>query len=209
MQLIIYFDEKPVYLCDQLTAEIEDRLHHPDTVFIDELSTAAINSLLHEIKKTDFHAGVILHPDINKLKKDFFHHFTAIEAAGGIVQNAEKQLLFIYRLGKWDLPKGKMEAGESTEEAAKREIEEETGIKNLENRKKVGETYHTYNAYGKHYIKTTHWFYFFAAESQKLVPQLEEDITSIKWFSTKEIKTPMESTYASIRQIVRCFFDTP
>ena len=54
MQLVIYFDEKPVYLCDQLTAEIQERLHHPDTVFIDELSTPAINSLLHEIKKRPF-----------------------------------------------------------------------------------------------------------------------------------------------------------
>ncbi|MCP9753403.1 NUDIX hydrolase [Ferruginibacter sp. HRS2-29] len=209
MQLKIYFDEKPVYLCDELSEELKEILHHPDAVFIDEFSTPAINSLLHEIKKEDFHAGVILSDDLEKLRKSFFKHFTTIEAAGGIVQNDKKELLFIYRLDKWDLPKGKVEENEEIEVAAAREIEEETGLKDIILKKKIGETYHTYNAYGKHYLKTTHWFYFTSDSHQKLQPQLEENITLIKWIKTKDIKTPMETTYASIKDIMHCFFDAP
>lgn len=209
MQLKIYFDEKPVYLCDELTPELNEILHHPDAVFIDELSTPAINSLLHEIKKDDFHAGVILDEDFEKLRKDFFRHFTAIEAAGGIVQNDKKELLFIYRLEKWDLPKGKVEKNEAIEVAAAREIEEETGLKEIVLKKKIGETYHTYNAYGKHYLKTTHWFYFTGDSQQQLQPQVEENITLIKWIKTKDIKTPMQNTYGSIKDIMHRFFDQP
>ncbi len=209
MQLKIYFDEKPVFLCDELTAELNELLHHPDAVFIDELSTPAINSLLHEIKKENFHAGVVFDKDFKKLKKMFFKHFTSIEAAGGIVQNHKKELLFIFRLDKWDLPKGKIEKKESPEAAATREIEEETGVRNLFLKKKVGETYHTYNAYGKHYLKTTHWFYFTCETDQKLVPQLEENITSLQWFKTKDIRTPMALTYGSIKEIMHKFFDEP
>ena len=209
MQIKIYFDEKPLFLCDELTPELKEILHHPDAVFIDELSTPAINSLLHEIKKDDFHAGVIIDKDLEKLKKSFFKHFTPIEAAGGVVQNSKKEVMFIYRLEKWDLPKGKIEKGETPEVAAHREIEEETGVKYLTMKKKIGETYHTYNAFGKHFIKTTHWFYFTIDDVQELKPQLEENITLIKWFKTKDIKTPMDDTYGSIRQVMSSFFDTP
>jgi ADP-ribose pyrophosphatase YjhB (NUDIX family) len=207
MHIVIYFDDKPVFLCDELTEEINEILHHPDAVFIDEFSSNAIKSLLHEIVKPEFHAGVILHNDFKALKKAFFHHFTPIEAAGGIVQNSNKDVLFIERLGKWDLPKGKIEKGEKEDEAAIREIEEETGLKQLTLKKKIGETYHTYNAFGKHFIKTTHWYYLICTTEQSLVPQTEEDITAIKWVATKDIKQPMSNTYASIKDIVGRFFD--
>ncbi len=72
MQLVIYFNEKPVYLCDNITDELHELMHHPDVVFIDELSTPAINSLLHEIKKDAFHAGILWNKDLEKLKKSFF-----------------------------------------------------------------------------------------------------------------------------------------
>ena len=76
--ITIYFGDKPVYLCDKLTKQIDEVRHHPDAVFIDELSSSAIKSLLHEIEKPAFHAGIILHTDFNKLKKDFFKHFKLI-----------------------------------------------------------------------------------------------------------------------------------
>lgn len=209
MQIKIYFGEKAVYLCDEITDELHELLHHPDAVFIDELSTPAINSLLHEIKKENFHAGVIWNVDFDKLKKSFFKHFTFIEAAGGVVQNEQKDVLFIMRLGKWDLPKGKMEKNEEPDACAKREIEEETGLKNLKLKKKICDTFHTYEAYGKHYLKQTHWFYLTCKGKQELVPQTEEDITEIRWFKTKEIKTPVANTYEAIKDVLRNFFNTP
>lgn len=209
MHIKIYFDDKPVYLCDEIDQQLNEILHHPDAVFIDELSNAAIKSLLHEIIKPEFHAGVVWDKDLVKLKKAFFKHFTAIEAAGGIVQNEKKQLLFIYRLGKWDLPKGKMEKAEKPDECALREVEEETGVTKLKLKNKVGETYHTYSAFGKHFIKTTHWYFMTCSSKQVLTPQTEEDITEIKWINTKDIEEPMSNTYASIKDILTTFFDEP
>ena len=209
MHIKIYFDDKPVYLCDEIDKELNEILHHPDAVFIDEISNAALKSLLHEIVKPEFHAGVVWNNDLEKLKKAFFKNFTQIEAAGGIVQNEKKELLFIFRLDKWDLPKGKMEKGEDAETCAVREVEEETGVTKLKLKKKAGETYHTYNAFGKHFLKTTHWFYITCSSKQKLVPQTEEHIDLIKWVKTTDIKEPLKNTYASIKDILSIFFDTP
>jgi 8-oxo-dGTP pyrophosphatase MutT (NUDIX family) len=209
MHIKVYFGDKPVFLCDEISEELKELLHHPDAVFIDEVTSPAINSLLHEIKKEEFHAGVMLDPDLPKLKKQFFKHFTLIEAAGGIVQNNKKELLFIYGLDKWDLPKGKMEKGELPDECALREVEEETGVTQLTLKKKIGETYHTYDAFGKHFLKTTHWYYMTCPAGQKLIPQTEEDITAIKWVHTKNIKEPVANTYPSIKDILSNFFDEP
>ena len=195
MQLTIYFGDKPVYLCDEMSEKLNELLHHPDVVSIDELSSHAINAMLHEIKKPDFHAGIIFSEDFEKLQHTFFKHFSVVEAAGGIIQNEHKDVLFIFRRGKWDLPKGK--------------IEEETGVKNLTLKKEWGKTYHTYNEFGKDILKISHWFYFTCENNQELVPQTTEDITEIKWFKTKDIKIPVANTYATIKNILSDFFDTP
>lgn len=209
MKLKIYFDEKPVYLCDEFDEEITELSHHPDVVLMEELSANAINSLLHEIKKEDFHAAIYRHENFDKLKKEFTKHFTFIRAAGGIVQNEKKELLFIFRKGKWDLPKGKMNTKESAELCAKREITEETGVDNLTMKNKVGETFHSYSEYGKRFLKQTNWFYIICKGKQNLKAQTEEDITEVKWIATKDIKQPMENTYATIKDILKIFFDTP
>ena len=202
MFIKVYFGEKPVYLCDKIDAELQEILHHPDAILIDEISSAAINSLLHEIVKEEFHAGVLLHEDLDKLKKKFIKHFQLIEAAGGIVVNEKNQLLFIYRLDKWDLPKGKIEKGEGIETAALREIEEETGLTHLTIKNKIGETYHTYNAFGKHFFKITHWFNVSCSSNQTLVPQTEENIDEIKWFAKKDLAIPLSNTYPSVKDIL-------
>lgn len=209
MRLKIYVGDEPIYLCDEFDDELTELSHHPDVMYIDELSTPAINTLLHEIHKEDFHAAIIKHRDFEKLKKEFFKHFTFLHAAGGIVQNAKKELLFIYRKGKWDLPKGKLDDGESPEACAEREVMEETGVKGLNLVNKIGETYHIYDEFGKHYLKQSDWFYFTCKDKQHLKPQLNEDITEVKWIATKDIKKPIDKTYSTIKDILRIFFDTP
>ena len=209
MHINIYFGDKPVILCNEIDKEIHEILHHPDAVFVDEISSRAIKSMLHEIKKEAFHAGVLWHTDLDKLKKTFFKHFKVIEAAGGIVQNDKKEILFINRLGKWDLPKGKIEKGEKEEACAVREVTEETGVTNLHLKKKVGETYHVYDEFGKHFLKISHWYHMTCAAKQELQPQTEEHITEIKWVKTMDIREPLKNTYPSIKDILAKFFDTP
>src|SRR4051812_48020306 len=98
---------------------------------MDDFSPPAINTIIHEMQAEKVHAGVFLHADLEALKKAIWKKFTIIRAAGGLVVNDGGEMLFIFRRGKWDLPKGKLEEGEDLEECAVREVEEETGLKNV------------------------------------------------------------------------------
>ena len=204
MFIKIYFEDKPVYLCDKIDKIINEYMHHPDTVFIDEVSTAAIKSLLHEIVKPQFHAGILINKDLQKLKKSFYRHFDVIHAAGGLVTNEKKEILLIFRRGKWDLPKGKLDKGETLEQCAVREVTEETGLKNIILQEKISPTYHTYNQFGKHILKESHWYKMQCSNSsQKLIPQVEEDITEIKWINKNDLKTYTPNTYQTIIEVLK------
>ena len=201
--LIIYFDEKPVYLCDKIDPEIEEIKHHPDAIYIDELSAPAINSLLREIDKKQFHAGIIFNENLNKLKKDFFKHFKIIKAAGGLVENNKGEVLLIFRREKWDLPKGKLDDDETLEECAVREVQEETGIKNLEIKESINITYHTYKQFGKHILKESHWYKMSAGSDEQLIPQTEEDITEIRWVKTTGLKKYFNNSFPTIITVLK------
>ncbi|MEP6584142.1 MAG: NUDIX hydrolase [Ginsengibacter sp.] len=200
--ITIYFDDKPVYLCDELNLEIEEVRHHPDAIFIDELSTSAINSLLHEIKKPAFHAGIIMHKDLIKLKKKFFKHFKVVQTGGGVVRNIDEEILLIFRRGKWDLPKGKIDPGETLEECAIREVREETGIQGLKILSKISITYHTYIEFGKHILKESHWYLMNSFQQEELIPQVEEDITQIRWVDKDDFKKYLDNTFPTIKSVL-------
>lgn len=202
MFIKIYFEDKPVFLCDKIDKTIDEYMHHPDAVFIDEISTPAINSLLHEIVKPEFHAGILLDKDLAKLKKSFFKHFDVITAAGGAVKNEKEELLLIFRRGKWDLPKGKLDDGETLKECAVREVQEETGLKNISLQEKLITTYHTYNQFGKHILKESHWYKMKAAFDQKLIPQTEEDITEVKWVGLNDLEKYKSKSYPNIVEVL-------
>ncbi len=202
MFIKIYFEDKPVFLCDTIDKIIDEYMHHPDAVFIDEISTAAINSLLHEIVKPQFHAGILFYKNLSKLKKVFYKHFTIVSAAGGLVINAKQDILMIFRRGIWDLPKGKLDKGETLEQCAVREVEEETGLTGIELREHIVTTYHTYTEFGKHILKESHWYKMLCATEQKLVPQTEEDITDIKWVNQSDLKKYTSNTYQAILEVL-------
>lgn len=125
-----------------------------------------------------------------------------IEAAGGLVRNSKGETLFIFRNGKWDLPKGKIETGEDTREAAMREVEEECGIGGLKIIRPLSETYHTYELKGRQVLKRTSWFEMHSND-QKMKPQLEEGITEVKWIPEKETSGVLSNTYPSIIEVIQ------
>jgi len=202
MFIKIYFGDKPVFLCDKIDKAINEYMHHPDAVFIDEISSPAIKSLLHEIAKPEFHVGILLDKDFDKLKKSFFKHFRIITAAGGLVINSNEEILMIFRRGKWDLPKGKLDAGETLEECAVREVKEETGLQNIKQGKKITVTYHTYDEFGKHILKESHWYKMKCIGEQNPTPQIEEDITDIKWIGLSDLKKYTSNTYCTIKEVL-------
>jgi ADP-ribose pyrophosphatase YjhB (NUDIX family) len=132
--------------------------------------------------------------------------FNFIKAAGGIVEHNRKHL-FIKRLDKWDLPKGKIDAREKTKKAALREIEEECNVKNHTISYKICNTYHTYPLKGKYVLKKTSWYHFTVLDltNQELKPQTEEDITELRWFSWTELDEVRSNTYQSILDVLEEF----
>lgn len=148
---------------------------------------------------------VIIHAqDLDELFHKFSKHYTIIEAAGGLVKNEYNEFLFIFRRGHWDLPKGKFEKNETSEQAAIREVIEETSIKSVDIDEKIGVTYHTFvNKSKKKILKKSHWF-LMQGLHQKLKPQEEEDITIAKWLSLSEFKQ-LDPVYKNIKHIVKVY----
>jgi 8-oxo-dGTP pyrophosphatase MutT (NUDIX family) len=148
--------------------------------------------------------------NIDEIWAKFQSLFRIIEAAGGIVNNPDGDVLFIKRLGKWDLPKGKMEKGESREESAVREIEEETGLRDVEMVRFINTTYHIYvERNGDKVLKCTHWFEMNFDGEDTSKPQIEEGITEVAWKNTAQIENEVfPSTFKNIKLIVKEFWDT-
>ena len=128
--------------------------------------------------------------------------FKVIKAAGGLVKNGSGDYLFIFRLGKWDLPKGKVDPGESMKEAAVREVAEECGVKVDYLGQKLVTSYHTYQLKGEVVLKKTNWYEMGVNKVPKLKPQLEEDITEAVWLSKTEFAKVRKNTYPSIAEVL-------
>lgn len=159
-----------------------------------------VNSLLSHPTKVP---PIVLHcEDAERGFEDFKTQFIYLEAAGGLVQHPQKGFLGIFRLGKWDLPKGKIESGENPQEAALREVEEECGIKPEGIVQKIADTYHIYMMNGKHHLKRTHWFLMHYSGSAELVPQTDEDIAECRWVTDIEKNKFLQNTYPAIAEIL-------
>jgi 8-oxo-dGTP pyrophosphatase MutT (NUDIX family) len=202
MHIKLYFNDKPLFLADAVTPEIEPLVHHDDAVYMDEFSSPGIKTMIHEMKLEKVHAGVFVHNDLEELRKAFFKKFQIIQAAGGLVTNESGNLLFIFRRGKWDLPKGKLDKRESAESAAVREVEEETGLHDVSLKQPLLHTYHTYDESGHHILKETAWFLMTVTGEQKLAPQTEEQITAIEWADPKNLKKYLSNTYHAIEDVL-------
>lgn len=202
MVIKIYFDDKPLFLCDQVDETVEPYVHHDDAVFIDELDTHTVKTMLHEMDQPKVHAGVFLHPDLDVLKKAFFKKFVLVKAAGGLVTNEKNEWLLIFRRGKWDLPKGKLDAGEKLSECALREVTEETGLQQIKLQKQLTTTWHTYHEGTRFILKESHWFRMKVKGDQHLVPQTEEDISEIRWVKPSGLEEYLPHCYASVRDVL-------
>jgi len=130
-----------------------------------------------------------------------------ILAAGGVVENEKGELLLIYRKKHWDLPKGKMDEDETVEECAVREVEEETGLENVQIGALIDTTVHHYEENGEQITKKTAWYRMKASSADKLVPQTEEQIEDIKWVKNTELQPYLQNTYPNIIQVLNKAID--
>jgi len=155
------------------------------------------------LEKSDKFEAIVLHyPDYERLVADFHGLFKIIEAAGGMVSNTQDEILMIYRRGSWDLPKGKIDPGETIKAAAIREVQEETGIQAIELGDKIGETFHTYKTKkGKRILKKTYW-YLMDTTDLKLIPQTEEDIEEAIWIGLDDFLAKKQVVYGNILDVL-------
>jgi 8-oxo-dGTP pyrophosphatase MutT (NUDIX family) len=198
----IYFNNKPLILADFIRPEIKNYLYLPDTVFMDELNDQAVETVIDAMQKPEINVGVFLYKDVEQVLAFIKEKFTVIQASGGLVHTSKKTILLIFRRGKWDLPKGKLDVGEELEVCAIREVEEETGAKNVQSQKLITITYHTYYEKEKHILKETHWYLMHSSEEQILIPQVDEGIAKCVWVQVTEIKSYMQNANASVIDVV-------
>ena len=144
----------------------------------------------------------VLAENLKNAFDSFFESYVKIEAAGGVVENSKQQLLFIYRNGIWDLPKGKIEFKENKRVAAVREVEEECGLVNPVITADALSTYHTYLNNDKLILKKTYWFFMTYNGGDTFTPQIEEGITKVKWMNFEEIINARKETFKSIVDVI-------
>ncbi|MFZ4544904.1 MAG: NUDIX hydrolase [Saprospiraceae bacterium] len=197
----IFINEKPIHLISSEKAKTFPKTAHTLSVIY-----RGNIKLFHQIvdtfeKKNNYDAAIIHANDIEQLTKDFLGIFKIIGAAGGVVFNQDNKILSIFRRGYWDLPKGKIDKGESEPEAALREVSEETGIKTLVLGHLIGTTYHIYTQDKRRILKPTYWFSMKTNETE-LIPQTEEDIETAVWLSKEELLQKDRVIYRNIVEIL-------
>ncbi|TSE06465.1 MULTISPECIES: NUDIX hydrolase [Aquimarina] len=143
----------------------------------------------------------LYHKREDKLIEHLYTKLPVVVAGGGKVYNTDKEILFIRRNGKWDLPKGKAEKNEDMETAAIREVEEETGVSGLEITKFLYRSYHVFKRSGEFRLKVTYWFEMKTGYDGELIPQKDEGITKVKWKDRKKARKALLDSYANIKQL--------
>lgn len=152
-------------------------------------------------KNKEIQVVVLYCDDLPALWEDFVSCFTLQEAAGGYVLNDRNELLVFYRRGSWDMPKGKIDPGETPEEAAVREVQEETGLVHIDLGAFLALTYHTFELKGKRILKKT-WWYRMKTSDHQLTPQTEEDIEEIRWVDPGKWLAGGPVVYPNIREVI-------
>lgn len=178
--------------------------YKPDFIF-KKPNKDQIKEALKVSKNSTKPLKIVLLGKPDQMLKEVISEFKYKIAAGGIVENKDGNILLMKRLGKWDLPKGKLEKGETIEECALREIAEETGASGLSVASSFAETYHTYFRNEKWIIKHTHWYIVHCKDDKELIPQIEEDIEHVAWVDYNTIDIVQIDTYPAIRKLLKMY----
>jgi ADP-ribose pyrophosphatase YjhB (NUDIX family) len=188
----VFVNDKPIII----TSSQKKENNYP----IYFLKNCVTEEIIHKLRNKKINGINLYTPDLESDWRAFLNTFHIVPAAGGLVLNPKKEILFIYRSKKWDLPKGRIEKGESIEETAVREVEEECGIFNLKLIKPLLTTYHVYYQDGMK-LKKTFWFLMTSNYEGELVPQLEEGITQVLFKNEASVTKALQNSYKNIELV--------
>jgi 8-oxo-dGTP pyrophosphatase MutT (NUDIX family) len=195
----VFFDDRTVYFGDNFSRAFMRN----KGLFYKYNNIQELDELLGVFNEVSYIENLyIFHEDMLMLIEEFKACFTMVDAGGGVVFNSDGEFLTIKRNGIWDLPKGKLEEGEDFATAALREVEEETGLKNLEIIHPVISTYHTYSLKNKRILKKTKWYEMKYQGSALPVLESEEGITDYKWTRPGETDFIRQNTFKSIMDVL-------
>ncbi|RIV67503.1 NUDIX hydrolase [Flagellimonas aequoris] len=186
----VFVNESPLILTNERPENTNGNLF--------SLDGDSIMEAIHLLSKKKLKKAYLYHPDGNKILKLFMHKIPVIVAGGGFVVNEKGKVLFIKRNGKWDLPKGKVDKGETIESAAIREVEEETGVTGLKIERFLRTTYHVFKRNGEYWLKQTHWFLMSTDYTGKLVAEKAEGIEKVKWKGPIKTQKAIKNSYKNI-----------
>lgn len=168
-----------------------------------DFSKVELASLIADLQKGASKKVNLTDADPQQMLTQIKKHFKIILAAGGFVYTDQDKALLIYRRGKWDLPKGKLDEGETLEACALREVEEETGLQHIALKTPLTVTYHTYVENEVPVLKESHWYLMHVNNPNELHPQTEEDIEKCEWVDFSNLSSYMPQAHLSIRDVTR------
>jgi 8-oxo-dGTP pyrophosphatase MutT (NUDIX family) len=187
----VFVNDKPLFLTNEISKETNFQL------FL--LESVDIVQLIVKIFQNKIQKAYLYHPDEKEILKTLKSKIPVSKAGGGLVYNNKGEVLFIFRNGKWDLPKGGTEKWEEIEETAMREVEEETGVNKLKITKKLQKTYHIFKRNGVYRLKITHWFEMTSDFDGIPVGQIEEGIEKAVWLHPNDIPEALKKSYENIK----------
>ena len=187
----VFVNDKPLFLTNHIEKETDFQLFLLESVDVEQLIVKMFNN---KIKK-----AYLYYPDEKAILKKLKEKIAVNKAGGGLVYNKKGEVLFIFRNGKWDLPKGGIEKDEAIEDTALREVEEETGVNKLTITKKLQKTYHIFKRNGKYKLKITHWFEMRSNFEGIPTGQLEEGIEQVAWLNPEQVKEALKNSYENIK----------
>jgi len=201
----VFFNEKSIVF----TCNANITLTKPTAKFLENSRSDRLNKWLEEFENSSNTETVLEHTKTDQLFQTFKSAFLIMDAAGGIVIRNNK-ILFIFRNGKWDLPKGKIDEGETSEQAAVREVGEECGIFGHKIVKHLPSTFHIYRSpykktEGKWIFKETFWYEMEYSGEESGYPQTEEGITEVRWFCREDLHEVLKNTYENLKQIIELY----
>jgi len=209
IKVIQYVSTQPVYEYNTVIGATEEILsiNLIGKVLIKQATARQLERLIRimELKRLKKLVSITFAVDDYEFMVEFIKdQFKVVKASGGVVRKQEKVLL-IFRLGKWDLPKGKLKKKEESIKCAKREVEEECSIK-VDVKDKICSTWHAYVRKGKRILKRTDWYEMNCLDDSNMQPQLAEFIEDVKWMGYKDVIRSVKNSYASIQEVVEEYY---
>jgi 8-oxo-dGTP pyrophosphatase MutT (NUDIX family) len=187
----VFVNDKPLFLTNEIFKETDFQLFLLESVDFKQL---IVKMFQNKIQK-----AYLYYPDEKEILKVLKTKIPVNKAGGGLVYNKNGDVLFIFRNGKWDLPKGGTEKGEDIEQTSMREVEEETGVNGLKIIKKLQKTYHIFKRNGVYKLKITHWFEMQTDFEGIPEGQIDEGIDKVEWKNPTQIQEALKNSYENIK----------